>query len=138
MAEKDVAEKLKKYNPAILWKPVSDKFGVGTPDRACKFKSEDIMFWAELKEIKHLPKKSCKIGLKSKQAAFLAEWSDFGGNSCVIVGVRSLKKVSVLFGDFMRVYEHGMNIEDFNLIDYSKLTSLLRGVYGLQKKTTRF
>lgn len=126
MSEKDVAAKLKDKARGILWKAISDKFGVGTPDRACKLRQSGVMFWAELKHIKQLPKRNCKVGLKHKQAAWLTEWQEDGGNCCLIVGVGSENKVAVFFGSYGRISREGVMREEFSLVGYSEVENLLK------------
>lgn len=119
MAEKDVAARLKEKNRDILWKPVSDKFGVGTPDRVGKFKgAAGEVFWAELKYLKELPKNSCKVGLKPKQASWLQEWQDAGGHSFLLIGIESCKKVAIFCKDFRRISHEGISREEYDLVDY--------------------
>lgn len=123
--EKDVAAKLKAKNTDILWKATSDKYGVGTPDRAAILRGTGEVFWVELKFLRALPKKRCKVGLKPKQAAWLQEWKENGGDAFLIVGVGS-DKVSVFEDGFKSIAFDGVSREDFNLINYEQVTSVLR------------
>ena len=126
MSEALVAKKLKKNNPQMLIKNISDKFGEGTPDRCCKWKDSEKVIWIELKHIKPIPKKKCKIGLKAKQAAWLEEWKEWGGSSFVLVGIKSENAVAIFENDFRTIQLCGVKREKFHLIPYDKVSDYLR------------
>lgn len=126
MDEAGVAAKLKEKNRQFLIKSVSDKFGYGTPDRILLLKGQGSVIWAELKFLKALPKNHCKVGLKKKQGAFLAEWAEEGGNSCLIIGVASEKKVVVVTDGFRRIALEGMKREEFVMIGYEEVGQFLK------------
>lgn len=127
MAERDVAAKLREKNPSVLWKPISDKFGVGTPDRCCKFKHQNgFVFWVEIKFIRQLPKSSCKVGLKMKQGAWLKEWQSYGGNAFLIVGVASERKIAIFNQDFPRIATQGIERSEFNMINYEDASATIK------------
>lgn len=126
MNEAGVASKIKEKNPAWLIKPISDKFGYGTPDRILLLKASGCVVWAELKFLKELPKNRCKVGLKPKQGAFLREWSEQGGNSCLIIGIGKLNKVAIFFEGFSKIANEGVEREEFLLVDYSSIGRILK------------
>lgn len=131
MSEKDVAAKLKEKNRSILWKPISDKFGVGTPDRCGKWrKQKGGEFWAELKFIKKLPVRGCKVGLKKKQAGWLEEWKENCGNCVLIVGIESENKVALFFDGFRKISSDGLMREQFDLVAYDEVSGILRKYFS--------
>lgn len=132
MSEAKLAAKLKEKNPQILWKAISDKFGVGTPDRCIKFKGDsNAVWWVELKFLKKTPLRSCKVGLKPKQASWLEEWSNWNGNSAVIIGFGDQKGIHIVFNDFKKLCHVGLEKSEIEIIDhnlvYKKFKEVARG-----------
>ena len=131
MSEADVASRLREKNPEFLWKPVSDKFGAGTPDRCVLWRGVGKVAWGELKHLESIPKRKCKVKLKPKQAAWLEEWKKEGGFSFLVVGFKKERKVAIFFSDFRRICFEGLKVEEIELINYedvtNKLKSLMRG-----------
>lgn len=126
MNEVGMAARLKEKNRQWLWVPTPDKFGTGIPDRILLLKGQGSVVWAELKFLRSLPKRSCKVGLRKKQAAFLGEWSREGGKSCLIVGVGDENKVAMFWDDFSRIAIEGVGREEFELIRYEDVGRLLK------------
>ena len=126
MSEADVAVRLKKSNVGLKIKPVADKFGSGIPDRIAKFRDSSDVWFLELKFLKRLPKVSCKVGLKKKQAGWCEDWSGWGGRCAVVVGVSEENGIAVFFGDFMDIATNGIRRQDFKIIRYDELSSELR------------
>lgn len=131
MSEKNLANKLEKKNPNLLWKHISDKFGVGTPDRCLLSKSSSDVYWTELKFLTKLPKKKCKIGIRPKQAAWLEQWNKYGGSGFVIVGFGDSDKVCILHKDFVKVLSEGIEIGEIELIEINSVEEKIREIkYG--------
>ena len=126
MSEADAASKLKQENPEFLWKPISDKFGAGTPDRCVLWRGRSEVFWIELKFIQKLPKTNCKVGLKHKQAGWLEEWKANSGRSLLIVAVGESKKVAVFKENFRSIALNGIARENYELINYSDVSRVLK------------
>ena len=136
MAEKHVAEKLKKCSPRLLWKPISDKYGVGTPDRAILVRGVGISSFGELKHLKQAPITKCKCGLKSHQARWLQEWKDNGGSCFLIIGVGK-DKVAIFANGFIDIFKNGLCREQFDLINYEEVESKLLGMMRDGKESRR-
>ena len=137
MAEKHVARKLKDNSPHLLWEAISDKYGVGTPDRCVLARGKGLVAWIELKYLKQAPSTKCKCGLKGVQAQWLQRWQENGGTSLLIVGVGS-DKVSIFSDGFIDIYKNGIMREQFELINYEEAESKLLGLMGNGKKKTVF
>lgn len=118
MNEVWVAAKLKEKNRQFLVKPISDKYGVGTPDRILLLRGKGDVVWAELKFLRSLPKNHSKVGLHKKQAGFLSEWSREGGNSCLIVGIGDEDKAAIFYNDFSRISIEGVKRDEFLLVSW--------------------
>jgi len=124
--EKHVALKLREKNPCLLLKQTPDKFGTGVPDRLGLLRGTTFVFVAELKFIKQLPKHHCKVGLKRQQARWMSEWKDNGGNAFLIVGVKD--KVAIFKERFNKIFSVGIDLQDFNLINYEDVAAELQKV----------
>lgn len=125
VSEKDVTSKVKDKTKNMHWEPLSDKYGYGTPDRVFKFKWGEKVGFAEFKFIKHLPVRKKRIGLKGKQARWLATWKALGGNAYVIVGVGA-GKIAIFNDKFKSIAKDGVEACDFVLIGYDEVETYLR------------
>ena len=130
MSEARVTEKLRKANPEWLWKPISDKFGAGTPDRCVLWRGRGKVAWGEAKCLETLPKRSCKVNLKPRQAAWLEEWQQNGGFSFLVIGFEEQNKVAMFFSDFSRIAHQGVLLEEIELIAYEDVTLKLKSLVG--------
>lgn len=124
MTEKFVTSKVKEKSRNIHWEPLSDKYGYGTPDRIFKFLQLAKVGLAEFKFIKRMPVRKKRIGLKGKQARWLADWKKIGGHAYVIVGIGN--KVAIFNDHFKRIAKDGVEACDFALIDYEDVEKWLR------------
>jgi hypothetical protein len=122
--EKDASALLARKNPQFMLKQMPDKFGTGIPDRLGKKRGSCWTFVAELKFLKKLPAKSCKVGLKKKQAQWLQNWRNDGGNAFLIVCLPDC--VAVFCDRFLEIFTAGVRRDEFNCVAYDELASQIK------------
>lgn len=139
MSEAKSAAKLKKENPRILIKNVSDKFGEGTPDRCILMDRQGEVVWAELKYLEKLPRKKKKIGLKPKQASWLEEWKRRGGTAVVVAAIGELNKVAVIPCNFKSIQTDGATREELISFscDYDDFTDELWEIINAKRQSNK-
>lgn len=125
MLEKDAANKIKRSTVGLRWKPLSDKYGQGIPDRVFTVIGVGWVGFVELKAIGSVPARRKKVGLKGYQARWLQEHKDDGGNSFLIIAVGS-DKILIVKENFVDVAKFGIEKKDFNLINYSEVEAELK------------
>lgn len=128
MNEAGVAAKLKEKNPGWLWEPVADRWGSGIPDRLVMLRGVGKVAVVELKCLQSLPKRSCRVGLKGKQAGWLERWVKEGGSGALIIGVTKERKVAVVVDGFRRIASEGMKREEFDLVRYEDVGTILKSL----------
>lgn len=113
MSEAKMWNKLQKNSKSglICWKVLSDKYGVGIPDRTFILsRSDKFTGFVELKWIKEWPvtgSAGTSIGLRREQALWLEDWCKHGGNAFVLLGIG--KENLVFFKkDFMGLSKNGI------------------------------
>jgi hypothetical protein len=114
--EKDAAALLSRENPEILLRQTPDKFGIGVPDRIGLKRGTGWTFVAELKFLKQLPVRSCKVGLKKKQAQWLQSWKDSGGYAFLVVCLPD--RIAVFCDRFLEIFQDGVRREQFFCVPY--------------------
>lgn len=136
MAEKDVTTKIKKLSKRLIWEPLADKYGYGTPDRCFLDLDSLRVGFCEFKFIPCLPLRSKKVGLKPRQARWLSDWRAGGGLAFLVIGVTD--KVAIFPDDFYRIAEKGINRNEFELIDFKDFEAKMKELIKIyvSKKTS--